>query len=363
MMLCRTLGNLWGFRKQLPDNASWTSSRLDFKSIEPLPWTVTIWKLTAWDPEAEIRSWSGLEQAPSTLKPATWNLFETPPVYPGFEEHMFVLRLRLSHELRLQHHYIHTLSKAYGRDVEVEVYQNPHNPRILLASIYINSKHAELRPHTPLPLGTSLSLQFANLVDYYGEVSAIGSKCLMTGKERSSGSSEPDFQVSMSTPIKFQDVHWFSKVKSKAYLTFEHDGDIFMSHLSAAKSASSKRCEDNSICVPQLLFGWEAPADHNPNHWRENLTEEAKEAFLSELRRIGLSDVQLAFAQECQAPTNRIAIAQGSPGTAGNVALVATIQALIKSGKRVLVCGPTDESLSGTSIRYEYFSIEEMEEV
>lgn len=231
--------------------------------------------------------------------------------------------------------------------------RNPHTPKFFLADIYSGVDTARFGSSVP-PCGTELSLRFHNGIELIGEVVVTGLDSLVSASEQASRTvptgqqsskvRKPDFQVSVSEP---RATSGSPKGIRKATLAFPDDSAKLDRHLRAVLVAadSAEHWHGNGIYVPQLLFGCDVPEGHRLNHYRDSLTENDKQVFLGELVR-GLSGSQQAFAQDCPAPTNGLAIARGLSGDEKSITIMAMLQSLTKTGKKVLVCAPSNDSVT-----------------
>lgn len=134
------------------------------------------------------------------------------------------------------------------------------------------------------------------------------------------------------------------KDTSTGSLQFLSIESVFQRRMRAQDHAFLPQERKGGIYVPQFLFDARLPKGYNPNHFREKLTEEEKQEFENHVKRTPLTEAQLAFTLECQAPTNGFAIARWPPVKGKSATLVALIEGWVKSGKKVLVCGQTESA-------------------
>lgn len=318
MTLSAELGNLWFFRLQI--EVDWQDKSFPFKDMEPPRWMVTEWR------DSDEQRAEGDAQ-----DPAAWASIDVPPVYPGVEEHLFIQRAGLAIERKHQLAYISKLRRAYRDKAEATFHQNPDHPRYFLVKIRTQHPRAP-PPNTPIQI---------SLWDYTFFGKAMNTVQDILGDQPSG------FEFMASITADSADLN-FGRRTYEIDLRFPGHERIFEKRVSSLSDVRKMAARNEGVFVPQLLFGVDAPNGKDTELFNQRMAgvfQEAEQRFHEGLDRLDLSEAQKAFALDCVAPKSSSALAYGSSGSGKTRTLAALLHALVREGMKVLVCGPTTESV------------------
>jgi len=327
MLFAKRLGHFWAFRKQTPE-ADWKSTLFPYDEMELPRWTVTRWE----DAPTDDRAQQGEELEVSLPAPAEWVFVDTPRVFPGIEEAMFLCRLGLSHERKAQHGYFERAINAHTDEVDVVITRNLLMENAFKVKIFCDFDEGKRQPVLPPP-DIGLTVVLMNNVKLIGKVTSTNQKF----------GSELDFRASVMAPVG-SNIHVDGR-KRKATLTFWDDNPFLQRQYTATLGIVPDELDGKGIYVPHLLFGADIPDEWDADYHLNSMKPKTMAVFDNELARFTLlSEEQIAFGSECLAPSKGIAIGQCRPGAVKTTTIVAIAQAAMKVGYKVLICTQTDEA-------------------
>ncbi|KAI7552580.1 hypothetical protein KC331_g1789 [Hortaea werneckii] len=320
--LANTFGYYW-FSKMQGATDDWKNPDFPMHQIEPPRWMTT-----AFGPYKDLpKEWADEDEANQVPDKLAWTSFAAPDVWPSADELNFVLRLALTRDRQFHRVYLDKLFNPDKVEITARFHANPSSEKSFLAEVHVDVDFTRLQAALP-GIDTHLKMETSEGIKLAGVI------------VENQFSTRADFcaHVTSNKPAKFGDQPY------KVTIKFRDDATAYrrcMASMLALQRGHPERT--TGVYLPGLLLGAEVPDGHNAI---SKVAQPAINSFRRDLDRWGLNWAQEEAAVQTFASEKNVAIIYGPPGTGKTKTATAAIEAHIKHGNRVLVCGPTNEAVN-----------------
>ncbi|KAK5680013.1 hypothetical protein LTS10_007961 [Elasticomyces elasticus] len=327
MRLCQALGNYWYIKEQTKHDD--INDIKSFGAVLPPRWMVK-----TWGPGTE--NWADDADDEIKAKPLTWAPFRASDIWPSASDLNMILKLAVNRERQYQAGLVKDVFAGEDHKIMAVFTKNPLSPMSYLVEFSTNLERATLQAALPQS-DTAIT------------VTVEGGNKLFGRLVEKSNSSKADFTAHVTSKSMLN----FGTDSYPVSIDFRDDSTAFRRNMQALIGLQHGHPERlQGVHMGNLLLGEHIPKDHRVGHL--DLTAAQRKAFEDEGVTWSLNTEQSA----CLTDTLNVPVLviHGPPGTGKSKTILAIIEGYRAAGHKVLVCGPTNDSVSEIADSYDELS-------